>query len=85
MIDPADSSRVIDMMHLLVVGQKEKLFGFDLELEQLFGGEVESAFDAQHFLSNALGAEFFGNYYSPDYEIIGHLRDFFERRAAVCR
>ena len=84
-IDPADSSQVIDMRHFLVVGQKGELFGLGIELGQLFGGDAESAFDAQALLSNALGAEFFSNYYNPDYEIVGQLRNFFERRAAVCR
>jgi len=61
-IDPANPEHVIDMRHFLVVGPQGEFVGLLIEFAQLFSAPG-SAFDAQDFLSNALGAEFYEEYY----------------------
>jgi RHS repeat-associated protein len=61
-IDPANPEHVIDMRHFLVVGPQGEFVGLLIEFAQLFS-DPGSAFDAQDFLSNALGAEFYEEYY----------------------
>ncbi|MEW6413227.1 MAG: RHS repeat-associated core domain-containing protein [Candidatus Zixiibacteriota bacterium] len=74
MIDPANPNQVIDMRHFLVVGKhggelaglvNEVLQGLETELAGTFVGDWfdlhrhSGIFDAQDFLSNTLGAEFY--------------------------
>lgn len=62
-IDPANPEHVIDMRHFLVVGPQGEFVGLLIECEQWREGIYDSAFDAQDFLSNALGADFYEEYY----------------------
>jgi RHS repeat-associated protein len=59
--DPANPDQVIDMRHFLIIGQLGELAGFLVELGQIGNA---SAFNAQDFLSNSLGTDFFNNYYN---------------------
>ena len=72
------------MKHFLIVGQEGETVGLLIEVLQLFY-EPESALDAQDFFSNALGSEFFDDYYNPEFEIGPQLRHFFEVRAGICK
>jgi len=71
--NPFNSNEVIDMRHFLVVGPQGEMAGFAIELVQLLGGDRDSAFDAQDFLSNAMGRDFF-DAYDPtqpfDYQLV---------------
>ncbi len=63
-IDPANPNHIIDMRHFLVVGPWGEYIGMFGEIMQYTKPEDRpSAFDAQDFLSNYLGSEFFQNYY----------------------
>jgi hypothetical protein len=63
-----NSNRVIDMRHFMVVGRVGELFGLAVELVQLLKDE-SSGFHGQDFFSNALGADFFSNYYDDSQDI----------------
>jgi RHS repeat-associated protein len=60
-IDPGHPNQVIDMRHFLVVGRAGELFGLFVEIDQNNHG-WSSAFNAQDFLSNALGSKFYRYY-----------------------
>jgi RHS repeat-associated protein len=90
-VDPGNPNQVIDMRHFLVVGRLGELVGFVGELRQ-WGNQWYvnvtmqttirdgSAFQRQDFYSNALGAQFFKNYYDPKGDLSEQLRKFFEDR-----
>jgi len=80
-VDPGNQNQVIDMRHFLVVGEKGELFGLLVEMLQL-SGDNPSSFDAQDFLSNTLGADFFENYYDPNGDLSEQLKQYFEDREA---
>jgi RHS repeat-associated protein len=64
-VDPADPTHVIDMRHFLVVGPRGVAFGYAVEIGQALGFHT-SAFNAQDFFSNRVGAKFFNsNLYNP--------------------
>jgi len=60
-LDPANPGQVVDMRHFLVVGPQGELVGLGIETVQL-SGDRRSAFNAQDFLSNKLGKDFYENY-----------------------
>jgi len=76
-----------DLTPSLVVGPKGELAGFAIELLQAIPGlgGSESAFDPQDFYSNALGRDFFKNFYEPGKaSIADQMRDYFGQRLKVC-
>ncbi len=77
-INPNNPAEVIDMRHFLVVGPKGETFGLLVELAQLLAGN-KSAFDAQDFLSNYLGSEFFRTY-NANRALGDQLKQFFRSR-----
>jgi len=77
-VNPRNPNEVIDMRHFLVVGPQGELAGLGIEILQALGGDKASAFDAQDFLSNALGAEFFNpRYHDPNLPLDYQLTKFF--------
>jgi len=84
-IDPANPNQLIDMRHFLNIGQtRSEYFGLMVEIVQKIKGQNESAFHAQDFLSNYLGVEFFGKYYSPfNPDFASQLEKYFEDRAKL--
>lgn len=74
-INPNNSSEVIDMRHFLVVGEQGEFAGLLIEILQ-FSGDRASSFDAQDFLSNALGSDFF-NEYNPSNPLDYELKKYF--------
>ena len=79
--DPANPAQVIDMRHFLVVGEQGELYGLMIEFVQSWK-DPESAFHAQDFLSNKLGADFFDNY-DPSFPLDAQLRSYFDERGKV--
>jgi RHS repeat-associated protein len=78
--DPADTTSIIDMRHFLVIGLQGEWIGLAAELSQIIG-DPESAFDPQDFYSNALGVEFFRDFYDPEGEPLWRqLNEFFDER-----
>jgi hypothetical protein len=77
-INPNNPAEVIDMRHFLVVGPKGESFGLLVELAQLLA-DNKSAFDAQDFLSNYLGSEFFRTY-NANRALGDQLKQFFRSR-----
>lgn len=76
-INPRNPSEVLDMRHFLVVGPQGEGVGLLIELAQLIGDNA-SAFDAQDFLSNAMGSEFFrSRSYDKTKPLGDQLRQFF--------
>jgi RHS repeat-associated protein len=79
-INPRNSEEVIDMRHMLVVGPQGEIIGLLGEMGQLFG-DNDSAFDAQDFLSNAIGADFYEfleeNEYDPEDPLAPLLKEYF--------
>ena len=75
--DPAGS------MDLMLPGFSE-VPGLLIEiLQALPGGDPESAFHSQDFLSNTLGIEFFRNYYNPFGNFHDQLERFFKGREGM--
>jgi len=75
-VNPNNINEVLDMRHFLVVGPQGELVGLAIEILQGLGGDRESAFDAQDFLSNVLGAKFFVHY-NPKLSLDYQLSKFF--------
>lgn len=83
-VDPANPNQVIDMRHFLVVGPQGEFVGLVGEVLQRIQGYSDSAFDAQDFLSNKLGSDFFGTY-DPKKNFDDQLREFFDKRRNSCQ
>ena len=92
--DSANPDRIIDMRHFFYFGEKEQgSLGAWLSAGDIsgFGEEVvqkvlrqSSAFDPQDFYSNALGAQFFREYYKPGGPPLSEqLRKFFKQREVL--
>ncbi|MBI4209405.1 MAG: RHS repeat-associated core domain-containing protein [Deltaproteobacteria bacterium] len=89
-IDPGNPGAIIDMRHFLVVGERGELFGLGVELRQLSDSiitedaELErTVMDPEDFYSNALGVEFFTNFYDFNGEPFWEqLQDYFDYRRA---
>ncbi|MBN1136519.1 MAG: choice-of-anchor D domain-containing protein [Anaerolineae bacterium] len=82
--DPANPNNIIDMRHFLVVGPKGETFGLAVELMQSLGGDLESAYNAQDFYSNALGRDFYWSHYLNPFvsgDFSDRLEQFFTSRA----
>ncbi|MEW6096924.1 MAG: RHS repeat-associated core domain-containing protein, partial [bacterium] len=79
-IDPSNPNQVIDMRHFLVIGPYGEHVGLFVEISQLITAPG-SALDAQDFLSNYLGQEFFDRYYDPNGDFLEQLRRYFKDRA----
>jgi hypothetical protein len=62
-INPANPNEVLDMRHFLVVGPQGEGVGLLVETLQLIS-DRNSASDSQDFLSNAMGNDFYRNYYN---------------------
>jgi hypothetical protein len=75
-VNPKNPNEVLDMRHFFVVGPQGELAGLGIEILQALGGDKASAFDAQDFLSNALGAWFFKSY-DPKLSLDYQLNKFF--------
>jgi RHS repeat-associated protein len=79
-INPKNPNEVIDMRHMLVIGPQGEIIGLLGEMGQLFG-DNDSAFDAQDFLSNAIGADFYEfleeNEYDPEDPLAPLLKEYF--------
>lgn len=80
--DPANPSRIIDMRHFLVVGNLGEKIGLAIEVGQSSLNEP-SGFDLQDFFSNALGADFYDNFYDANSKqsFAEQLKVYFENRA----
>ena len=66
------------MRHFLVVGPQGELAGLSYEAIQDMLGYKNSAFHAQDFISNALGAKFFDSKnYDPNLRLDYQLEKFF--------
>ena len=75
-IDPRNPNEVIDMRHMLVVGPQGEIVGLLIEAAQIFI-DWDSAFNAQDFLSNAIGDDFFDNHYDPSKPLAPQLKQYF--------
>ncbi len=75
-VNPNNPNEVLDMRHFLAVGPQGELAGLAIEVLQALGGDRASAFDAQDFLSNALGAKFFKRY-NPELTLGDQLNKYF--------
>ena len=72
---PHNSNVVIDMRHMLVVGQFGEEVGIGIEVLQYIQGYDESAFDPQDVHSNALGSKFFDDF-DPSKPLGPQISDF---------
>jgi RHS repeat-associated protein len=67
--DPANTDRVIDMRHFIIIGKGGELFGAGVEvLQSLRESTRGSAFNLQDFYSNELGKQFYDSSFYQQFE-----------------